>query len=601
MYKERGCGEIGIDQASKEITIAGWVDSWRDHGSLLFIDLRDSTGTVQLVFDRSKSESNHEIASSFRNEWVVQVRGKVKKRIDGAENPNISTGYIEVHVIEIEVLNKSLTPPFEINSENIEETTRLKYRFLDLRSKRMQKNIRLRNDVTLAVCNFLNEKNFIHIETPILIKSTPEGARDYVVPSRIHPGEFYALPQSPQQIKQMLMTSGFEKYYQIAKCFRDEDLRSDRQPEHTQLDFEMSFVHQEDILKNCEELYYFLSNKFQSKETIYPFPRITYEEAMETYGTDKPDTRFSLEIRNLNHLLSGTDFRVFNNTLESGGSIKGISVPGSESIKRSYIDELNNFVIDLGGGGVIPISLVDVMDSAELKIDNVKSPISKFLDIDQIKEIFKIFGATQDDIILISAGDNEKVNECLGSLRIKLGKDLKLIDEKKLNFLFVTDFPLFEKDQDSNSWSAMHHVFSSPTPETEKYIESDPGKVIGNLFDLVCNGVELGSGSIRIHNREIQEKIFSIIGYKKNEVKDRFGALLQAFEYGAPPHGGMGLGIDRLVAIFTNEDSIRDVIAFPKTQSASDLLWGAPANIEDIQKKELHLKSIIENEEEIEN
>ena len=592
MYKERGCGEIGIDQENNEITIAGWVDSWRDHGSLLFIDLRDSTGTVQVVFDKSKSNSNHQIASSFRTEWVIQVKGIVEKRIEGAENPNISTGYIEVHANEINVLNESKTPPFEVNSKNIDETTRLRYRFLDLRSSRMQNNIRLRNDVVLSICNFLNNKDFVHIETPILIKSTPEGARDYLVPSRVHPGEFYALPQSPQQIKQMLMTSGFEKYYQIAKCFRDEDLRADRQPEHTQLDFEMSFVHQDDVIANCEDLYHFLSKEYQSKEISYPFPRITYKESIERYGTDKPDTRFSLELRNLNKILSGTEFRVFNNVLESGGSIKGISLKNSDSIKRSYIDELNNFVIEMGGGGVIPISLENVKDISELNIQDVKSPIAKFLNAENIKEIYKTFDASEEDIIFISAGENDKVNECLGSLRKRLAQDLGLIDQSKINFLFVTDFPLFEMDKDSGKWIAMHHVFSSPTKETEKFMDSDPGKVMGNLFDLVCNGVELGSGSIRIHNRKTQEKVFSIIGYSKSEVEERFGSLLEAFEYGAPPHGGMGLGIDRLVAIFSDEDSIRDVISFPKTQSASDLLWGAPSRIEENQKKELNIKSI---------
>ena len=592
MYKDRGCGEIGIDQENKEITIAGWVDSWRDHGSLLFIDLRDSTGTVQVVFDKSKSDTNHRIASSFRTEWVIQVKGKVEKRIEGAENPNIATGYIEVHANEIKILNESKTPPFEVNSKNLDETTRLRYRFLDLRSSRMQKNIRLRNDVVLSICNFLNDKDFVHIETPILIKSTPEGARDYLVPSRVHPGEFYALPQSPQQIKQMLMTSGFEKYYQIAKCFRDEDLRADRQPEHTQLDFEMSFVHQEDVLSNCEELYYFLSQKYQSKDIVYPFPRITYQESIERYGTDKPDTRFSLELKNLNGILSGTEFRVFNNVLDSKGSIKGISLKNSELIKRSYVDELNNFVIEMGGGGVIPISLDNVKDISELKIQNVKSPIAKFLNEEHIKEIYKTFNASEDDIIFISAGETSKVNECLGSLRNKLAKDLGLIDHSKINFIFVTNFPLFEMDKDSRKWIAMHHVFSSPTKETEGFLDSDPGKVIGNLFDLVCNGVELGSGSIRIHNRKIQEKVFSIIGYSSSEVEERFGSLLEAFEYGAPPHGGMGLGIDRLTAIFSGEDSIRDVISFPKTQSASDLLWGAPSLIEEDQKKELNLKII---------
>lgn len=592
MYKERGCGEIGIDQENNEITIAGWVDSWRDHGSLLFIDLRDSTGTVQVVFDKSKSNSNHQIASSFRTEWVIQIKGVVEKRIEGAENPNISTGYIEVHANEINVLNESKTPPFEVNSKNIDETTRLRYRFLDLRSSRMQNNIRLRNDVVLSICNFLNNKDFVHIETPILIKSTPEGARDYLVPSRVHPGEFYALPQSPQQIKQMLMTSGFEKYYQIAKCFRDEDLRADRQPEHTQLDFEMSFVHQDDVIANCEDLYHFLSKEYQSKDISYPFPRITYKESIERFGTDKPDTRFSLELRNLNKILSGTEFRVFNNVLESGGSIKGISLKNSDSIKRSYIDELNNFVIEMGGGGVIPISLENVKDISELNIQEVKSPIAKFLNAEDIKEIYKTFDASEEDIIFISAGESDKVNECLGSLRKRLAQDLGLIDQSKINFLFVTDFPLFEMDKDSGKWIAMHHVFSSPTKETEEFMDSDPGKVMGNLFDLVCNGVELGSGSIRIHNRKTQEKVFSIIGYSKSEVEERFGSLLEAFEYGAPPHGGMGLGIDRLVAIFSDEDSIRDVISFPKTQSASDLLWGAPSHIEEDQKKELNIKSI---------
>ena len=354
----------------------------------------------------------------------------------------------------------------------------------------------------------------------------------------------------------------------------------------------MSFVHQEDVLSNCEELYYFLSQKYQSKDIMYPFPRITYEESMERYGTDKPDTRFSLELKNLNGILSGTEFRVFNNVLDSKGSIKGISLKNSELIKRSYVDELNNFVIEMGGGGVIPISLENVKDISELKIQNVKSPIAKFLNEEHIKEIYKTFNASEDDIIFISAGETSKVNECLGSLRNKLAKDLGLIDQSKINFLFVTNFPLFEMDKDSGKWIAMHHVFSSPTKETERFLDSDPGKVIGNLFDLVCNGVELGSGSIRIHNRKIQEKVFSIIGYSSSEVEERFGSLLEAFEYGAPPHGGMGLGIDRLIAIFSGEDSIRDVISFPKTQSASDLLWGAPSLIEEDQKKELNLKII---------
>ena len=590
MHKDRGCGEINLEDENKQITVAGWVNSWRDHGSLLFIDLRDSSGTVQIVFDKSFDPASHKLASSFRNEWVVQVKGLVKKRIAGAENPNISTGQIEIHSEHLEILNKAKTPPFEINSKNVEESTRLKYRFLDLRSSRMQSNMRLRHDVILKIHNFLSKRGFVHIETPILIKSTPEGARDYLVPSRIHPGEFYALPQSPQQMKQMLMVAGFEKYFQIAKCFRDEDLRADRQPEHTQLDFELSFVHQEDVLSACEDLYCFLSQEFSEADIEYPFPRIKFDDAIDRFGTDKPDTRFSVELKTLNKALSKTEFRVFNDVLRNGGLIRGIIVPSSELITRSYIDELNQIVIDMGGGGVIPISFDSGTDIDQLSIENVRSPIAKFLDSETVSDLINIFGATSNDIIFISAGDKNKVNESLGLVRMKLGNDLNLIDKEKMNFVFITDFPLFERDVENDNWKAMHHVFSSPTQETEKFLPSDPGKVIGNLFDLVCNGVELGSGSIRIHRRDVQEKIFSVIGYSKAEVTSRFGPLLESFEFGAPPHGGMGLGIDRLVCIFASEGSIRDVISFPKTQSASDLLWNSPSPINKDQLKELNIK-----------
>ena len=454
----------------------------------------------------------------------------------------------------------------------------------------MQDNLRLRHEVILSIYKFLSKKGFVHIETPILINSTPEGARDYLVPSRVHPGEYYALPQSPQQIKQMLMASGFEKYFQIAKCFRDEDLRADRQPEHTQLDFEMSYVHQEDVLSNCEELYFHLCKEFMNIEPKYPFPRITFEEAMNNYGSDKPDTRFESLLVNIEDVLGDTEFRVFNDTIKNNGVIKAIVVPNSSLITRSYIDDLNKTVIEMGGGGVIPLSFDADVDFDELSLSNIKSPIAKFLDLTTVNKIIKLVGAGSKDIIFLSAGKRQKVNECLGYVRSKLGKDLSLIDETEMNFMFVTEFPLFEKDEDTNKWAAMHHVFSSPSDETIEFLDKEPGKVIGNLFDLVCNGIELGSGSIRIHKKDIQEKIFSVIGYSKEEVEVRFRALLEAFQFGAPPHGGMGLGIDRLVGIFANEPSIRDVISFPKTQSASDLLWNAPSVIEDNQLKELSIE-----------
>ena len=590
MYKDRGCGQVNLDNVDQVVNVAGWVDSWRDHGSLLFLDLRDSTGTIQIVFDKSVSSKNHDIASSIRNEWVIQIKGTVKKRIEGAENPNIPTGYVEINASELTILNPSKTPPFEVNNNNIDETTRLKYRYIDLRSEKMQKNLRLRHELILEICNFLNEKDFVQVETPILIKSTPEGARDYIVPSRVHPGEYYALPQSPQQMKQMLMVSGFEKYFQIAKCFRDEDLRADRQPEHTQLDFEMSFVHQEDVLSNCEELYSHLAKKFKGIKIETPFIRMKYEEAIELYGTDKPDTRFDLKIFNLDSKLSNTEFNVFNNAIKDGGTIRGLSLPKDEKMTRKYYDKLNEFVRSQGGDGIIPIALEKKLD--EIEIDDVKSPIVKFLNTEIVKDIFAYFDSDKDDVILICAGKKDIVLNCLGQVRNKLANEFCLIDEEKLNFLFVTDFPLFEKDEDSDNWTAMHHVFSSPNEETIEFLEKDPGKVIGNLFDLVCNGVELGSGSIRIHERKIQERVFSIIGYNDTQVNERFGPLLESFDYGAPPHGGMGLGIDRLVATFLGENSIRDVISFPKTQSASDLLWGAPSQIDNEQKQELKIKNI---------
>ena len=596
MYRDIMCGKISSSNEENKISLAGWVSRRRDHGQLIFIDLRDKSGIMQIVFNPEVSESTHNIAKELRSEWVISVSGTVKKRIQGAENPDIATGNYELIVDSMEILSKSKTPPFEVSDANeVSEEIRLKYRFLDLRRDSMQQKISLRHEVTKFIWENLSQKGFTHIETPILIKSTPEGARDYVVPSRVKNGSFYALPQSPQQMKQMLMVSGCDRYFQIARCFRDEDLRADRQPEHTQLDLEMSFVHQEDIMQAVESLYIDLINSVNSDINVDSvFEKMTYTEAMDRFGSDKPDIRFGMELRNLTDVAIKIESNVIANSLSNGGILKGFTVKNSDSYGRRDFDRLTDLVKSQGAGGLIYISIPDDIEEP-IKLEQTNGPLNKFYTQENFDSILEKTEASAGDVIFMIIGEEKIVNNSLSFLRNHIAKEKDMIDKNTMKFVWITDFPLFEKDDDGN-WQAAHHVFSSPKTGDIQFLETDPGKVKADLFDLVCNGVELGSGSIRIHDRKLQEKVFDVIGYSEDDVSTLFGHLLDAFEYGVPPHGGMGLGLDRLVAMLSNEESIREVIAFPKTQTASDLLFGSPDVISEDQLDELSI-NIVEEEE----
>jgi aspartyl-tRNA synthetase len=596
VYKDTNCGEPRESTVGSQITVAGWVHRRRDHGNLIFIDLRDRSGLLQVVFNPEYSKAAHELAGSLRSEWVVQITGKVVTRLPGAENPDLPTGTVELSATDLVVLNRSLTPPFEISDDiDIDDNTRLKYRFLDLRRPRMQELLKLRHRVTHIMWDFLTDKGFTQVETPILIKSTPEGARDYVVPSRIHPGDFYALPQSPQQLKQLLMVSGVERYFQIARCFRDEDLRADRQPEHTQLDFEMSFVHQDDVMAIVEELYTRIVSETVPGSTISgPFPRLTYAESMERFGTDKPDLRFGMELSTITEIAASSDARVFQTVASSGGTIRGFAAPGCGNYGRRQTDALTDFAKSSGAQGLVFIAIDESAGSIDaLEDDHIKSPLKKFLSVDVVKQLATKMGAVPGDLMLIVAGTTRLANTVLSNLRNEMARRLELVDNNNFSFAWVYDFPLFEWDDDLNKWEPAHHVFSSPKQEHMQYLDTDPGKVLADLFDLVCNGMEMGSGSIRIHDRDIQTKVFGVIGYSEEEISERFGQLLTAFQYGAPPHGGMGLGLDRFVAILAGEQAIREVIAFPKTQSAVDPLFEAPSPITDEQLGELHIRVVM--------
>ena len=592
MLKSISCGSLRAEHAGQSATLAGWVHRRRDHGSLIFIDIRDRDGLTQVVFNPEIAPDAHKTAERFRNEWVIQVSGEVSPRPEGTENPGIATGAVELVASDASVLNESLTPPFYINEESdVDELLRMQYRYLDLRRPGMRDMLILRHRVVKFIRDFLDKRGFLEVETPILIKSTPEGARDYLVPSRLYPGSFYALPQSPQQLKQLLMAAGVEKYFQIARCFRDEDLRADRQPEHTQLDLEMSFVEEDDVLGLIEELFTALTETVTpDRRVLRPFPRLTYAESMASYGTDKPDLRFGMDMEDLSDVASSTDFRVFTSAVESGGIVKGFSAPGCASYSRRQTDELIDFVKAWGARGLVTISLTGDGSIDDLTEDQVRSAAARFLSLDQIKEIASRTGADIGDMVLIVAGPDKTTNQALSSLRHEMGRRLEIADPDLIAFAFITDFPLFEWNDSEERWDAMHHAFSMPKYGTEKFIDTDPGRVIGHLYDLVANGTELASGSIRIHTRSLQEKVFEVLGYTTDEVVERFGQILTAFEYGAPPHGGIAPGIDRLVMTLAQNDNIRDVIAFPKTQNGIDPLFGAPGKVDQEQLDELKLR-----------
>ena len=593
MLKSVGCGELRAADTGKDVTLAGWVHRRRDHGGLIFIDLRDRSGIVQVVLNPRESPEAHETGTQFRNEWVVQVKGQVGTRPAGTENPELPTGEIEVNARVVQVLNSSLTPPFYVNEDTeVEENLRLKHRYLDLRRQRLQRNIALRHRVVKYIRDFLDEEGFLEIETPVLIKSTPEGARDYLVPSRVHPGTFYALPQSPQQLKQLLMVSGFEKYFQIARCFRDEDLRADRQPEFTQLDMEMSFVDEDDVLGLTEALFTGLAETVTpGKGLTKPFPRLTYSDAMRRYGTDKPDLRFGLELEVLTDVVKDSGFKVFQSVVASGGTIKGFRAPGCSGYSRRQLDALIEFAKERGAKGLVTIALEGTPDSeGRWEAGSVKSGVTRHLSDEELNGIIHGLKAEMGDLVMIIAGDEKSTNAALSALRNEMGQRLGLADPEELAFMFVVDFPLVEWNDDQARWDATHHPFTSPREEDLGLMDTDPGSVRARCYDMVCNGQELASGSIRIHDRGLQQKVFKLLDYDEDEAQARFGHLLEAFEYGAPPHGGIAPGIDRLVAILAGEESIREVIAFPKNQSAIDVMTAAPAPVSLQQLKDLHLR-----------
>jgi len=594
LLKTHGCGELNKEHIGTQVNLAGWVDRRRDHGGLIFIDLRDREGIVQVVFNPETSKSCHEIACEMRSEYVASVNGEVALRPPGTENSKLPTGEIEVIAQNTVILNPSKTPPFYINEDiEVEESLRLRYRYLDLRRPRMQKNLLLRYRVVKFIRDVLAARGFIEVETPILIKSTPEGARDYLVPSRLHPGKFYALPQSPQQLKQLLMVAGVEKYFQIAKCFRDEDTRSDRQPEFTQLDLEMSFVEEEDILNLVEELFTSMVAAIKPEaRMINPFPRLSYAEAMERYGTDKPDLRFGLEIGDLSDIAAQTNFSVFRSTIAEGGKVKGICVPGCANYTRSQLDELNNLAKSQGAEGLLTISLGNSAGSLDdLTSEMVRSVAAKFLTLEQVKEMAKRLGSNMGDLLLIIAGKKSKlVNVVLGELRQEMEYRLKLAEPDLFAFAFIVDFPLLQRDEQTGRWESMHHPFTVPREKDVPLLDSVPEKVHGKHYDVICNGYEIGGGSLRIYTSELQRKIFRLLGYGDGEIEELFGHLLEAFDYGAPPHGGIALGIDRIAMLLVEEGTIREVIAFPKNQSAADLTFNAPSPVTEKQLAELHLR-----------
>jgi len=581
------CGELTVENIGQDVSIIGWAQKTRDLGGLLFIDIRDRTGIIQAVFNKDEDSELFEKAQSVRGEYVLQITGKVAARSEKAINPRMKTGYIEILADDISIISKAETPPIYIEDNlNVSENLRLKYRYLDLRRPVMQNIFFVRHKVNKIIRDYFDRNGFIEIETPVLTKTTPEGARDYLVPSRVQPGKFFALPQSPQLFKQILMVSGFDKYFQIVKCFRDEDLRADRQPEFTQLDMEMSFVEAEDVMSVIEGLMREVFKKIKGVDIELPLPRMTYKEAMNRYGSDKPDIRFGIELKDLSDILNQCEFKVFSDVIRNGGKVKAINAENcGENLSRKDIDALSEFVKTYKAKGLAWINYTS---------EGIKSPILKFVKEEEIKAITERMGAKIGDIIFIVADNENVVHDSLGQLRLELAKRFNLIDEDKLGFLWVTEFPLLEYDEEEKRYVAKHHPFTSPMDEDIDLLDTNPLEVRAKAYDIVLNGYELGGGSIRIHDTAIQEKMFKVLGFSKEDAWKKFGFLLEAFKYGTPPHGGLAIGIDRLIMLLTGTNNIRDVIAFPKTQNANCLMTDAPSEVDEKQLKELNLKLDLE-------
>lgn len=577
------CGELREANIGENVVLNGWVDNRRDLGGVIFVDLRDRYGITQVVFEPTYNKQTHELGSQLRNEFVISVEGKVRKRPAETDNPKLPTGHIDVMVDKLIILNKAETPPFPIKEKvDVSEDLRLKYRYLDLRRETMQKNLLLRHQMYQSVRKYFDEQKFVEIETPVLMKSTPEGARDFLVPSRLHKGKFYALPQSPQTYKQLLMVSGFDRYFQIVKCFRDEDLRADRQPEFTQIDVEMSFVDTEDVFEVVEGLMKKLLKEVKDYDLETPIPRLTFNEAMEKYGSDKPDLRFGLEMITLNEAVKNSGFRVFKDVIESDGIITGLVANGCGDYTRNQLDVLTDFVKKLGAGGLIWM---------RVKEDGLEAPVAKFFTDEEKQNIINAMNAEAGDLIFILAGKKLKTLSQMGALRLEMAKRLDLIPKEEVwKLLWVTEFPLFEWDDDTQRYYAMHHPFTSPVLEDVDKLESEPGNVRARAYDLVLNGNEVAGGSIRIHSADLQSRMFKALGISEEEAEEKFGFLMGAFKYGAPPHGGIAFGFDRLVMLLANESSIRDVMAFPKTASATSLMDNSPSPVDEQQLKELHIK-----------
>jgi aspartyl-tRNA synthetase len=580
--RTHSCGVLKRQDVGQQVVLAGWVHTNRDHGGLIFIDLRDREGITQLVFDPSEAPAAHAVAATLRSEFVVLAKGQVTARTPETVNPKMPTGEIEVRVVDVQILNRALTPPFQVEEDlDVSEDLRLRYRYIDLRRLHMQRNLRLRHRMLRAVHGYLDSQGFLEVETPYLLKSTPEGARDYVVPSRIYPGSCYALPQSPQMLKQILMVSGCQAYYQIARCFRDEDLRSDRQPEFTQIDLEMSFVDQDDLLGKVEGLMAEIYRSLELPSPALPLPRMTYADAMRRFGSDKPDLRFGLELKDITRVAKQVEFKVFAEVANAGGLVKGLAIPGGASFSRQEIDSLIAASQKFGAKG---------MAWFKVTAQGLESNLTKYFTAAQLAEILEILAGRPGDLLVFIADQAQVTNDVLARLRLQVGDQLGLIPKDQTHLSWIVDFPLFHYDAVNKRWDPEHHPFTSAHPDDLHLLDSDPGQVRSQSFDLVLNGCEIASGSIRIHQSALQAKIFKLIGIADDEAQEKFGFLLEAFEYGAPPHGGLAIGLDRLVMLLAGERTIRDVIAFPKTQRAQDLLTGAPGPLHADQLRELHLK-----------